>query len=1501
MGKVVWGTVVMLAVFLGGAVALAPPPPTHSPHVANSTSGSGSGDCRLQGAHAIEYKPEDAPHVLLFVFFSVTVGSFIKILQNYFFPPLQKIPYTVLLFCMGMVLEWMSRAGGANGAELGAATRSVISMDPHLVLHVFLPPLLFESAFNMESFVLKKCMGQALLLAFPGVLIAAGLTGVMLKFWYSSYDWGWALAFMFGSMVSATDPVAVVALLSELGAPKPLSTLIEGESLMNDGSAFVVFLIFKEFAAFGGAAMTVGEVFEDAFRLSFGAAGLGLLFGIVLTQLLLRFTQNEPVVEIPMTVATAYLAFWAAEASDMQVSGVLTVVIMGMFVGSPYGRQFLSPEVGESMEHVWHVLGHVANTVLFVIAGGVTLASMNRGKIEGVDWANLVVLYITVHITRAVTIIVFWPLLQRIGYPISVKRGIIVWFGGLRGAIGLVLALIVSHEACIPLEERDHIQFLTAGLVALTTLVNGFLAGPLYRGLGLAQLPSGHLTTLKLSVDLMEGRAEAFMEAFAKKPWWDSALEGSMYRELEWVRQGRRDLAGVTNKARTAHTVHRAEFNEKLRDLVVLWFHKQKPDLQLTNVRHIQPAYSNLKLQTICNSFVALCVTQLKEPVTGGSTGGHTGRNDFDYRVTQYWYRFELNMPVHVHFLSRKVKEEPGSPLKEKPADEDTAEGEGESLGSRGRQDSIMCIKGRETEMKTLGVCREYIQKDISKHTPVDFCEYSKLQSPLHTVYITKHKELFYDAPYDEEELYHRAEEQLEDEGEQLRFVPWYPNLRKVAKQNEPWKCLRSSGMHADGFHATEVHYLPLVEEIREDVRRITLQGVKAHYRKWHEERIIDAQVFGSLMEAVLFVEDEDRIQAGGVKRYDLEEEWARLRESANLNPFPIEYTIVSRAPPTVEVHAQSSAKKDPGSELSGLQRSGSWGGALALPQPLTGGKEEEDGSPDLLFKDMRVGQLISFFPPREIAPESTHDNSRFVGSVVEIRSEFVGEGIARVRFEPFGGAVEQKEIDLEEEWWDEQADAFLVQACKLEGATDFSLDGIVVDKVVKGSRAESAGLRRGQKFVLINGAEVMSDANVLEGLKAPVAQCFLTKRPREALAWGLTHTTVKSRMTGEKTTKHIVSAVPRFTDAIRITLEQGTVAEGKRTVSLVCNSPGDQACRLTVIDDADAEGGNLSLDAAADAEIATGDARRKLLALEPKVDKIPTPAASFFLVDNAHLLWGPMTAEEKKDWKKGRVRDDGVTYTKLLDGDVDRSDPRLVEVVYNVPCFDSALFIARHRMWGRLQVPVEAYKQGTLEESLGIRFLSGTVSVASVDKDSPAHHAGVREGFVLSQLNKLFFSADCMKDLVGRAFDLFRLFQPGVKFTAGFTPVNPEDLDDAGQTLANTQVDAFTWYSRDQRDREPGDVRPLKGARNDSNVWGGTLFLFCTHWRRYPTRLGARPNPPGVNAVSCRLFQKYSVFQSVLHPDYFLVGHAGKIIAEHAPEQPADFRYFMERASFKV
>ncbi len=458
-----------------------------SDHKGSQTISSGSLDKLHPDDHGEDESHKSDMSPLFFICIALFIGTATR--HNLRKVP---IPFTVLLLLIGIGLGASVRFGFFHTLNEGffRDTLSLLShsiewagsIDPHLILFVFLPTLIFEAAFALDVHTFKKSLGNAFILAVPGIILAIILTAVISKFISNTgiglLQWDWIVALLFGTLISATDPVAVVALLKELGAGKKLQTLIESESLLNDGTAIVIFLVF--FAMAAGHA-TEGNAIAQFFIVAIGGITIGIIIGgIIVTWI--KNVYNDPFFEITVIVGAAYLTFFIAET--MHVSGVLGLVTLGLIMAS-IGRSRISPEVHHFLHEFWELAVFIANTLIFLIVGVVIAL---RTNFTGRDILVLFIIYIGIIIIRGIVIAVFYPLMKNIGYGVPVKHGIVAWWGGLRGAISLALALIVAGESSINAEIRDQILFLTAGIVFLTSTINATTTKALVNRLGLTKL-----------------------------------------------------------------------------------------------------------------------------------------------------------------------------------------------------------------------------------------------------------------------------------------------------------------------------------------------------------------------------------------------------------------------------------------------------------------------------------------------------------------------------------------------------------------------------------------------------------------------------------------------------------------------------------------------------------------------------------------------------------------------------------------------------------------------------------------------------------------------------------------------------------------------------------------------------------------------------------------------------------------------------------------------------
>ncbi|XP_076893552.1 sodium/hydrogen exchanger 8-like [Bidens hawaiensis] len=424
-----------------------------------------------------------------------------------------RVPYTVALLVLGIGLGSLEYGTDHRLGKVGDGIRIWANIDPDLLLAVFLPALLFESSFSMEVHQIKKCMAQMIILAGPGVLISTFILGAALKLLFP-YDWSWKTSLLLGGLLSATDPVAVVALLKELGASKKLSTIIEGESLMNDGTAIVVYTLF--FRMVTGSTFSWGTIIKFLSQVSLGAVGMGIAFGLA-SYLWLGCIFNDTVIEITLTLAVSYLAYFVAQ-EGADISGVLTVMTLGMFYAA-VARTAFKGEGQQSLHHFWEMVAYIANTLIFILSGVVIAEGILGGdsilKHEENVWGYLILLYVFLQLSRAIVVGSLYPLLRYFGYGLDWKEAIVLVWSGLRGAVALSLSLSVKQSSdtssYITRETGTLFVFFTGGTVFLTLIINGSTTQFVLRMLQMDKLSAAKTRILEYTkYEMMSKALEAF-------------------------------------------------------------------------------------------------------------------------------------------------------------------------------------------------------------------------------------------------------------------------------------------------------------------------------------------------------------------------------------------------------------------------------------------------------------------------------------------------------------------------------------------------------------------------------------------------------------------------------------------------------------------------------------------------------------------------------------------------------------------------------------------------------------------------------------------------------------------------------------------------------------------------------------------------------------------------------------------------------------------------------
>ncbi|KAF6265731.1 Sodium/hydrogen exchanger family-domain-containing protein [Scenedesmus sp. NREL 46B-D3] len=450
---------------------------------------------------------EEVGHVapteaLLFVLTCILIG----IATQYFLSSVP-VPYTALLLVFGLCIGLLQ--GVAHDAHAFTATLSLwMDIDPHLLLLIFLPTIGFSAAIGQEPHLLRKNWGQILILAWPGVVINFLLIALCAKYFFP-YGWTWPQALLFGAMLSATDPVAVVAVLHEVGADEKLASVIDGESLVNDGSALVIFLVLQQFVQ--GASLSAGQIAVLFVRLAVLGAAIGLGFGLV-TSLWLARIFNDACLEIVLTFGSAYACYFVAEELA-GASGLLAVVVMG-FSMSVMGGRHITSRIKVEMHAFWAALEWLANTILFIWVG-ITLGLLLPPKpshpsmqmevdftdfLIAADVGYAVVLYLWLMVARIITMAVFYPLLStgRIGYAMNWRTATVMIWAGLRGMVGVAMSLFILFDPLITSDEyKAHCVFFMAIMAFATVVINGSSTKYLLQGLGLLRMTPQQVQVLE--------------------------------------------------------------------------------------------------------------------------------------------------------------------------------------------------------------------------------------------------------------------------------------------------------------------------------------------------------------------------------------------------------------------------------------------------------------------------------------------------------------------------------------------------------------------------------------------------------------------------------------------------------------------------------------------------------------------------------------------------------------------------------------------------------------------------------------------------------------------------------------------------------------------------------------------------------------------------------------------------------------------------------------------
>jgi Na+:H+ antiporter len=375
-----------------------------------------------------------------------------------------RIPYPIALVITGLALGALLRGPLPFLRDLEL---DEIHLTPHLILVLFLPALLFEASLHIEATTLRRTLIPIGLLAIPGVVITAAIVGTLMHW---AIGLAWPTGLLFGAIVAATDPIAVLAIFKRLGAPHELEVLVEGESLFNDGTAVVL------------SRLLLGVALAGSFELATGVRGFvvvvggGLLVGLIGGSLVSRLTAriDDHLIEITLTTILTYGTFIVAEIAH--VSGVIAVVTAGLVLGNIGARRGMSPTTRLALLTFWEYVAFLLNSAIFLLIG----LEIDLGSLL-VDLLPVSLAIGAVLLARAIVVYGLGLIVLPLPPALPLRWVHTLFWAGLRGAVSLAVVLSLPFD----LPARHLLLNLTFGVVLFTLLVQGLTMEPLVRRLGL--------------------------------------------------------------------------------------------------------------------------------------------------------------------------------------------------------------------------------------------------------------------------------------------------------------------------------------------------------------------------------------------------------------------------------------------------------------------------------------------------------------------------------------------------------------------------------------------------------------------------------------------------------------------------------------------------------------------------------------------------------------------------------------------------------------------------------------------------------------------------------------------------------------------------------------------------------------------------------------------------------------------------------------------------------
>ncbi len=358
------------------------------------------------------------------------------------------LPYTIVLVSVGLILGYMKVLNPPH-----------LSKD--LLYYIFLPPLIFQTAIHLKFDDIKRDFPVILTLVIPGVILSTLVTAYVFKMMGTELihiNLPLNIGFLFGAAVAATDPVAVISVFEKLGVPKRLRFLADSESLLNDGTAIVLFSIVLEII--NHQFTSVNYAIMDFFFVVGMGLFIGYIIGLFTDEIIKKV--DDPMVVITLTTVAAYLSFIIAD--KINVSGVMSTVAAGLVIGKRSLSNPVYPTIKLTTETFWEYVVFLANSLIFLLIG----FSININILYKL-WPLILIAYFAMMIARYFVVFSTWGIFAKTSYKFPFSWSFVMGWGGIRGALTMVLAMSLPDS----FKYKETILTLVFGVVLLSIFIQG--------------------------------------------------------------------------------------------------------------------------------------------------------------------------------------------------------------------------------------------------------------------------------------------------------------------------------------------------------------------------------------------------------------------------------------------------------------------------------------------------------------------------------------------------------------------------------------------------------------------------------------------------------------------------------------------------------------------------------------------------------------------------------------------------------------------------------------------------------------------------------------------------------------------------------------------------------------------------------------------------------------------------------------------------------------------